>query len=89
MRCATRTSCSSRACGAAPSPCGPPRGLRASEPVLQIAAKHGYSGWLVIEAEQDSTVRDPDLYQNMGLQALRALARSTGLNTAAPAKAPT
>ena len=66
---------------------GDPEGCVAFEPVLKIAAEHGYSGWLVIEAEQDSAVREPFHYQNMGLQALRAMARSTGLDTAAPAPA--
>ncbi len=66
---------------------GDAEGCIAFEPVLKIAAKHGYSGWLVIEAEQDSAVREPFNYQNMGLQALRAMARSTGLDTAAPAPA--
>lgn len=52
-------------------------------PVLKVAAAHGYSGWLVIEAEQDSAVREPYLYQNMGLVALRGLARKAGLDRAA------
>jgi inosose dehydratase len=59
---------------------GDPEGCVDFEPVLRIAAEHGYSGWLVIEAEQDSAVREPYRYQNMGLQALRSLARSTGLD---------
>jgi inosose dehydratase len=62
---------------------GDPDGCVAFEPVLRIAAEHGYSGWLVIEAEQDSAVREPFHYQNMGLKALRAMARSTGLDAAA------
>ena len=52
----------------------------AFEPVLKIAAEHGYSGWLVIEAEQDPAVRDPLTYQTMGLKALREMARKTGLD---------
>ena len=68
---------------------GDPEGCVAFEPVLNVAAEHSYSGWLVIEAEQDSAVREPFHYQNMGLQALRAMARATGLDsaTAATAKA--
>jgi inosose dehydratase len=62
---------------------GDPDGCVAFEPVLRIAAEHGYSGWLVIEAEQDSAVCEPFHYQNMGLKALRAMARSTGLDAAA------
>ncbi len=50
-------------------------------PVLKVAAKHGYSGWLVIEAEQDSAVREPFHYQNMGLKALKSISREVGLDT--------
>ena len=32
---------------------GDPEGCVDFQPVLKIAAEHGYSGWLVIEAEQD------------------------------------
>ena len=66
---------------------GDPEGCVAFEPVLRIAAEHGYSGWLVIEAEQDSAVREPFRYQNMGFKALRAIARSTGLDETAAAPA--
>jgi len=51
------------------------------DPVLRIAAEHGYSGWLVIEAEQDPDVRNPFKYQSMGLKALKASAARTGLDT--------
>lgn len=68
---------------------GDPEGSVAFEPVLRIAAEHGYSGWLVIEAEQDPAVRDPFHYQDMGLKALRAMARATGLDAGLDtAKAP-
>ncbi|CZT34484.1 myo-inosose-2 dehydratase [Rhizobium sp. 9140] len=60
---------------------GDPEGCVAFEPVLKIAAEHGYAGWLVIEAEQDSAVREPFLYQNMGLKALKAMSRHAGLDT--------
>ena len=59
---------------------GDPDGGVAFEPVLSIAAEHGYSGWLVIEAEQDPAVRDPFVYQSMGLNSLRRMARETGLD---------
>lgn len=49
------------------------------EPVLSVAAVHGYDGWLVIEAEQDPGVRNPLVYQRMGLEALRGMARAVGL----------
>ncbi len=59
---------------------GDPDGAVDFEPVLRTAARHGYSGWLVIEAEQDPDVRDPVTYQSMGLKALKELARATGLD---------
>jgi inosose dehydratase len=59
---------------------GDPEGGVAFEPVLRVAAEHGYQGWLVIEAEQDPAVRDPVVYQSMGLKALRATARAAGLD---------
>jgi len=49
-------------------------------PVLQVAAEHGYQGWLVIEAEQDPSVRNPTKYQTLGLTALKAMARAAGLD---------
>lgn len=51
-------------------------------PVLKIAAGHGYDGWLVIEAEQDPSVRIPMEYQSLGLKSLRAFARQAGLDKA-------
>lgn len=50
------------------------------EPVLKVAAEHGYEGWLVIEAEQDPAVRNPLDYQAMGLKALKEMARAAGLD---------
>ncbi len=47
--------------------------------VLEVAAMHGYQGWLVIEAEQDARLRDPVEYQSMGLRALKAFAQRAGL----------
>jgi inosose dehydratase len=61
---------------------GDPEGCVDFSPVLKIAAGHGYKGWLVIEAEQDSAVREPFYYQNLGLVALKNLARATGLDKA-------
>jgi inosose dehydratase len=49
-------------------------------PVLEVAAAHHYSGWLVIEAEQDAAVRNPFHYQSMGLKALKSMARQAGLD---------
>ena len=39
-----------------------------------------YSGWVVIEAEQDPAVRNPLLYQTLGLATLKRQARETGLD---------
>ncbi|WP_062209922.1 myo-inosose-2 dehydratase [Aureimonas sp. AU12] len=50
------------------------------EPVLRIAAEHGYDGWLVIEAEQDSAVRDPFEYQSLGHRSLKGFAKAAGLD---------
>ncbi len=52
------------------------------EPLLKILADAGYDGWLVIEAEQDPAVRNPLLYQTLGLATLKRLARKTGLDKA-------
>lgn len=49
------------------------------KPLLQILADNGYDGWIVIEAEQDPHVRNPLLYQTLGLHTLKRLARETGL----------
>jgi inosose dehydratase len=59
---------------------GDPEGCVDFAPVLEAAAEHGYSGWLVIEAEQDSAVRDPLHYQGMGLKALKRMAAEAGLD---------
>ncbi len=48
-------------------------------PVLRAVAGR-YEGWLVIEAEQDPNVREPRVYQSMGLAALRRMAREAGLD---------
>jgi inosose dehydratase len=62
---------------------GDPEGGVDFPPVLRIAAEHGYSGWLVIEAEQDPAVRTPMTYQSMGFHALRGFAREVGLDARA------
>jgi len=59
---------------------GDPEGGVDFLPVLRVAAERGYDGWLVIEAEQDPAARDPKIYQRMGLEALRRLAREAGLD---------
>ena len=42
--------------------------------VLRIAARGGYQGWLVIEAEQDPDQRNPKHYQSLGLTSLKHMA---------------
>ena len=59
---------------------GDPSGGVEFESVLKIAAEHHYSGWLVIEAEQDPEIFDPLTYQTMGLKALKQIARQSGLD---------
>ncbi|MFC3087749.1 myo-inosose-2 dehydratase [Tabrizicola soli] len=49
-------------------------------PLLKILAGARYDGWIVIEAEQDPKLRNPLLYQTLGLATLRRLARETGLD---------
>ena len=49
------------------------------KPLLQILAETGYDGWIVIEAEQDPHLRNPLLYQTLGLHTLKRIARETGL----------
>lgn len=49
------------------------------KPLLQILADHTYDGWIVIEAEQDPNVRNPLLYQTLGLATLKRLSREVGL----------
>jgi len=60
---------------------GDPEGAVDFAPVLRSAAQHGYSGWLVIEAEQDPDIRTPRDYQAMGLAALKRMAREAGLDS--------
>jgi inosose dehydratase len=48
-------------------------------PLLAELARNGYSGWIVIEAEQDPNVRNPLLYQTLGLATLKRLSKAAGL----------
>jgi inosose dehydratase len=48
-------------------------------PLLKILKGAGYDGWIVIEAEQEPKVRNPLLYQTLGLATLKRLAREAGL----------
>lgn len=59
---------------------GDPEGAIDFLPLMKILAGANYSGWLVIEAEQDPKLRNPLHYQSMGLKALKAAAREAGLD---------
>ena len=48
-------------------------------PLLGLLGQAGYDGWIVIEAEQDPNLRNPLLYQTLGLATLKRLARQAGL----------
>lgn len=48
-------------------------------PLLKVLAGAGYDGWIVIEAEQDPKVRNPLLYQTLGLATLKRLSKEAGL----------
>jgi inosose dehydratase len=54
-------------------------------PVMRALADIGYSGWIVIEAEQDPKLADPRVYSRLGLETLRSAATAAGL---IPASAP-
>jgi len=47
--------------------------------LLGILARHGYGGWLVVEAEQDPAKAHPLTYANMGYRNLYRLANEAGL----------
>ena len=48
-------------------------------PLLKVLAGAGYDGWIVIEAEQDPKLRNPLLYQTLGLATLKRLSKEAGL----------
>ncbi|WP_395539875.1 myo-inosose-2 dehydratase [Neotabrizicola sp. sgz301269] len=48
-------------------------------PLLQQLADASYDGWIVIEAEQDPKIRNPLLYQTLGLATLKRQAKVAGL----------
>jgi inosose dehydratase len=48
-------------------------------PFMRALARADYTGWIVIEAEQDPAVANPRTYQKLGLDTLKRLARETGL----------
>jgi inosose dehydratase len=50
--------------------------------VMQALAEIGYSGWIIVEAEQNPAIADPRRYGELGLTTLRREAAATGLRTA-------
>ncbi|WP_340316109.1 myo-inosose-2 dehydratase [Rhizorhabdus argentea] len=48
-------------------------------PFMQALARADYTGWIVIEAEQDPAVANPRSYQQLGLDTLKRLGRDAGL----------
>jgi inosose dehydratase len=58
---------------------GDAEGVIDFEALLRVVAEHGYTGWLVIEAEQDPDRYNPLEYQSLGLKSLKDAARAAGL----------
>jgi inosose dehydratase len=48
-------------------------------PFMEALAAMHYSGWIVIEAEQDPAIADPRCYSQLGLDTLKRLAREVEL----------
>ena len=51
--------------------------------VMRALAGAGYSGWIIVEAEQDPALADPRRYAEIGLAALRRETAAAGLEEAA------
>lgn len=51
--------------------------------VMRTLADNGYSGWIIIEAEQDPALADPHAYAELGLRTLKQRAAEAGLQLAA------
>jgi inosose dehydratase len=49
---------------------------------MQALAEIGYSGWIIVEAEQDPAIADPRRYGKLGLTTLRREAAAAGLRMA-------
>jgi inosose dehydratase len=50
--------------------------------VMRALGEIGYSGWIIVEAEQDPGIADPRRYGELGLTTLRREAAAAGLKTA-------
>jgi inosose dehydratase len=57
----------------------PGDGCIAFPPLLTQLQAHGYTGWLVVEAEQDPRIAHPLTYARMGYNNLFAMAKAAGL----------
>ena len=51
--------------------------------LMRALSEIGYSGWIIIEAEQDPAIADPRAYARLGLTVLRGQAVLSGLEEAA------
>ncbi len=58
---------------------GDKEGAISFQPLLQVLKDADYTGWIVIEAEQDPAVHNPFEYQSLGLQTLKSIAAEVGL----------
>ena len=47
-------------------------------PILRVLAEANYSGWLVVEAEQDPKKANPLKYATMGYKNLSRMAKEAG-----------
>ncbi|HKP65133.1 MAG TPA: TIM barrel protein, partial [Casimicrobiaceae bacterium] len=58
------------------------------EAVLRPIRDAGYTGWLVVEAEQDPAKAHPLTYARLGFSNLQQAARNAGFDVAEPRKPP-
>lgn len=57
----------------------PGDGALSFAPIMSALADTGYSGWIIVEAEQDPETADPRIYSQLGLQSLKQSAAQAGL----------
>jgi inosose dehydratase len=62
---------------------GDPEGSIDFKAVTDELAKMGYSGWIVVEAEQDPAKAPPYAYSKMGYDHIVTLCRGAGLTVEA------
>ena len=67
--------------GCSPSPA---TAISISSPLFDaLVRRSNYSGWVIVEAEQDPAIADPRAFARLGLGTLRDKARLAGLEEAA------